>query len=110
MLKTFTNSLLYWLQGKVGKGDGVVETDTSDTSDTSDTADTSDTLTSGEGGSCGSGGIVEEDGRGCQPLHLQPQAYGYLNILRINSRIILLKLGLRIKWCNKIVQTLDALT
>ena len=39
-----------------GKGDGVVETDTSDTSDTSDTADTSDTLTPGEGGSCGSGG------------------------------------------------------
>ena len=44
---------------EVGKGDGVVETDTSDTSDasavvdtsdTSDTADTSDTLTSGEGG------------------------------------------------------------
>jgi len=47
---------------EVGKGDGVVETDTSDTSDTadtsdtSDTADTSDTLTPGEGGSCGSGG------------------------------------------------------
>ena len=32
---------------KVGKGDGVVETDTSDTSDT---------LTPGEGGSCGAGG------------------------------------------------------
>ena len=44
---------------EVGKGDGVVETDTSDTadtSDTSDTADTSDTLTPGEGGSCGAGG------------------------------------------------------
>ena len=47
---------------EVGKGDGVVETDTSDTSDTadtsdtSDTADTSDTLTPGEGGSWGSGG------------------------------------------------------
>ena len=38
---------------EVGKGDGVVETDTSDTSDT---ADTSDTLTPGEGGSCGAGG------------------------------------------------------
>ena len=38
---------------EVGKGDGVVETDTSDTSDT---ADTSDTLTPGEVGSCGSGG------------------------------------------------------
>ena len=35
---------------EVGKGDGVVETDTSDTSNTSDT------LTPGEGGSCGSGG------------------------------------------------------
>jgi len=58
---------------EVGKGDGVVETDTSDTSDT---ANTSDTLTPGEGGSCGSGGILEEDGRDCQPLHLQPQAYG----------------------------------
>ena len=34
----------------VGKGDGVVETDTSDTSDTSDP------LTPGEGGSCGAGG------------------------------------------------------
>ena len=32
---------------EVGKGDGVVETDTSDTSDT---------LTPGEGGSCGAGG------------------------------------------------------
>ena len=41
---------------EVGKGDGVVETETSDTSDTFDTADTSDTLTPGEGGSCGSGG------------------------------------------------------
>ena len=38
---------------EVGKGDGVVETDTSDISDT---ADTSDTLTPGEGGSCGAGG------------------------------------------------------
>ena len=38
---------------EVGKGDGIVETDTSDTSDT---ADTSDTLTPGEGGSCGAGG------------------------------------------------------
>ena len=35
---------------EVGKGDGIVETDTSDT------ADTSDTLTPGEGGSCGEGG------------------------------------------------------
>ena len=34
---------------EVGKGDGVVETDTSDTSDT---------LTPGEGGSCGAGGDV----------------------------------------------------
>ena len=34
---------------EVGKGDGIVETDTSDT------ADTSDTLTPGEGGSCGVG-------------------------------------------------------
>ena len=56
---------------EVGKGDGVVESDTSDTSDTaytsdssnttntsdtSDTANTSDTLTLGEGGSCGAGG------------------------------------------------------
>ena len=38
---------------EVGKGDGIVETDTSDTSDTSDTADT---LTPGEGGSCRAGG------------------------------------------------------
>ena len=35
---------------EVGKGDGIVETDTSDTSDTSNT------LTLGEGGSCGVGG------------------------------------------------------
>jgi len=35
---------------EVGKGDGIVETDTSDTSDTSNT------LTPGEGGSCGAGG------------------------------------------------------
>ena len=41
---------------EVGKGDGVVGTDTSDPSDTSDTADPSDTLTPGEVGSCGSGG------------------------------------------------------
>ena len=47
---------------EVGKGDGVVETDTSDTSDTADTSDTfdttntSDTLTPGEGGSCRAGG------------------------------------------------------
>ena len=41
---------------EVGKGNGVVETDTSDTSDTADTSDTSDTLTPGEGGSCGAGG------------------------------------------------------
>jgi len=67
---------------EVGKGDGIVETDTSDTSDTantSDTADTSDTLTLGEGGSCGAGGYYGArgdagGGRGdCQPLHLQLQ-------------------------------------
>ena len=59
-----------------GKGDGIVETDTSDTSDT---ADTSDTLTPGEGGSCGVGGYFGArgdagGGRGdYQPLHLQLQ-------------------------------------
>ena len=64
---------------EVGKGDGIVETDTSDTSDTSDTADTSDTLTPGEGGSCGAGGYfgaIGDAGGGqgdCQPLHLQLQ-------------------------------------
>jgi len=45
-----------------GKGDGIVETDTSDTPDTSDTADTSDTLTPGEGGSCGAGGYFRARG------------------------------------------------
>ena len=56
---------------EVGKGDGVVETDT---------ADTSNTLTPGEGGSCGAGedfgGGLKEDGRDCQPLYLQLQVYG----------------------------------
>ena len=52
---------------EVGKGDGIVETDTSDT------------LTPGEGGSCGAGGYFGArgdagGGRGdCQPLHLQLQ-------------------------------------
>ena len=55
---------------EVGKGDGVVETDTSDTSDT---ADTSDTLTPGEGGSCGAGGRFWRRTGDCQPLHLQLQ-------------------------------------
>ena len=70
---------------EVGKGDGIVETDTSKTADTSDTAhtsdtaDTSDTLTPGEGGTCGAGGYFgasgdAEGGPGdCQPLHLQLQ-------------------------------------
>ena len=40
---------------EVGKGDGVVETDTSDTSDTANTSDTSYTA---EGGSCGAGGDI----------------------------------------------------
>ena len=64
---------------EVGKGDGIVETDTSDTANTSDTADTSDTLTPGEGGTCGAGGYFGARGDtgggqgGCQPLHLQLQ-------------------------------------
>ena len=44
---------------EVGKGDGIVETDTSDTSNTTDT---SDTLTAGEGGSCGAGGYFGAGG------------------------------------------------
>ena len=49
---------------EVGKGDGIVKTDTSDT------------LTPGEGGSCGAGGDAVGGGRDCQPLHFQLKVYG----------------------------------